>query len=466
MPSPNKGESKDAFVSRCMSDNEMNEKFPDRKQRYSVCNSYFSKADIDKSLESDKTTMGCGCNNCGSTSEATADEEEGYPPKCNEGYEVNEEGTACVPVAVTIELEIDDFKVVANEKNYHIEISGVAFHEGLNKNNWALTREGASSVVEQMIGADITLNHPDASEYGSGFDRNMDGGVDKSIVGYITSAKLLDTVNGGWEVRYVGTVVRSELYENLESGLWTRKDYGVSIGGSGIPIEAGEDGIIFGEDFTFDHIAIVHRPAYERASIENVQKVLIAEETNSTFIGHSISARDNKPEVKTVSDENVMEAVAATEAANAEEIESLKADLILSRARVKEFEDAENARAESERMALVDEATELGMSGHDDLSSDTLTNLIASWQEAHPEPTPVEMAPVAEPSTVVEASESTSAPRAVVANFLNGRMVESDEEIYERCWNAWAKAWNGTLHADEKSTMRAPMWGDAKELIN
>ena len=122
-------------------------------------------------------------------------------------------------------------------------------------------------------------------------------------------------------------------------------------------------------------------------------------------------------------------------------------------------------RMHESRQNLVDEATTLGMSGHDDLSSDTLTTLIASWREAHPEPEPVELKPVEESTTVVEASEATEAPHAVVANFLNGKLVESDEKIYERCWNAWAKAWNGTLAHEEKSTMRAPMYAEAKEVI-
>ena len=490
MPSPREGESKDAFVSRCMGDGEMNSKFPDEKQRYAVCNSYFSnppKAEIDKSLDSSESTMSCGCGgSCcseegdfGSTGRlagerpqkgAEADTDTGYPPKCKEGFKVNDEGTACVPVAVTIEMEIGDFKVVAGEKNYHIEITGVAFHEGMNKNHWALTREGALAVIQQMIGADITLNHPDATEHGVGFGRNMDGGVDQAPVGHITQANLYDVLGGGWEVRYVGKIVRDELFESLETGVWSRADYGVSIGGSGIPIESSDEGITFGEDFSFDHLAIVHKPAYSRANIETVRKVLISEEvpeqaeSDATFIGRSIPAVAIEPEASAMTDDNTTPTADQSEA-HREEMESIQAELILSQARVQEFEDAENARVEADRQTLVDEATELGMSGHDDLSSDTLDNLIASWREAHPDPEPVEMKPVEEPSTVVEASESTEAPRAVVANFLNGKLVESDEAIYERCWNAWAKAWNGTLASDEKSTMRAPMYQDAKEMI-
>ena len=490
MPSPREGESKDAFVSRCMGDGEMNSEFPDEKQRYAVCNKYFTnppKAEVDKSLESSGLTMSCECGgSCcsgegdfGSTGrlageppkkEAEADTDAGYPPNCNDGFKTNDAGTTCVPVAVTIEMDIADFKVVAGEKNYHIEITGVAFHEGMNKNNWSLTREGALAVIQQMIGSDITLNHPDATEQGVGFSRNMDGGVEQAPVGYITQANLYDVLGGGWEVRYVAKIVRDELFESLESGLWSREDYGVSIGGSGIPVETSDDGITFGEDFSFDHMAIVHKPAYSRANIETVRKVLLAEEQpkaakqDATFIGHSIPAVANEPEGTPMSEDNITDTESQNES-HREEIEAIQAELILSKARVQEYEDTENARVEEDRQNLVDEATTLGMSGHDDLSTDTLTTLIASWREAHPEPEPVELKPVEESTTVVEASEDTEAPRAVVANFLNGKLVESDEEIYERCWNAWAKAWNGTLAHEEKSTMRAPMYAETKELI-
>jgi len=217
-------------------------------------------------------------------------------------------------------------------------------------------------------------------------------------------------------------------------------------------------------------MAIVHKPAYSRANIETVRKVLIAggemkaTKTDATFIGHSIPAVANEPEGTAMSDDNITEPDSLPDS-HREEMESIKADLILSQATVQEYEDAENARVEEGRQNLVDEATGLGMHGHDDLSTDTLTTLIASWREAHPEPEPVELKPVEESSTVVEASESTSESRPVVANFLNGVLVESDEEIYERCWNSWAKAWNGTLAHEEKSTMRAPLYQDAKEMI-
>ena len=364
----------------------------------------------------------------------------------------------CQTVAVTLDLEIDEVEAIveATTGDTIIEIRGVAFHEGMNKNKWSLTPEGAKLVAERMEGADVTLNHPAASEHGPGFTRNMDGGVEEAVVGYIKSATYFTTANGGYEVRYVAHVVRTELFDGLESGLWSREGYGVSIGGSGVPVSATEDGLTFGEDFTFDHLAIVHKPAYDRATIDSVRRI----EKPEMFISHSDSGTDNRKEmVKAMTDEmNDNENFEA-------EIESLKASLVLAEAKVAEFVAAEDARVEEERMALVEKASDLGMSGHDDLKADTIRSLIASWEEAHPVSEPTVMEPV-ESETVEETPVAASeAPKAVVANYLNGKMVESDEDIYARCWNAWASAWNGTLSVDEKAKMAAPTYETMKEMI-
>lgn len=42
MPSPNKREKRDDFISRCMSDDKSNKSFPDRSQRYAFCVSQFN----------------------------------------------------------------------------------------------------------------------------------------------------------------------------------------------------------------------------------------------------------------------------------------------------------------------------------------------------------------------------------------------------------------------------------------
>lgn len=44
MPKPNKGESRQDFLSRCMGDSEANASFPDEQQRYAFCNSQWDSA--------------------------------------------------------------------------------------------------------------------------------------------------------------------------------------------------------------------------------------------------------------------------------------------------------------------------------------------------------------------------------------------------------------------------------------
>ena len=43
MPEPKQDESRDEFISRCMSDEMMNTEFKDPKQRAAVCNSQFER---------------------------------------------------------------------------------------------------------------------------------------------------------------------------------------------------------------------------------------------------------------------------------------------------------------------------------------------------------------------------------------------------------------------------------------
>lgn len=150
---------------------------------------------------------------------------------------------------------------------------------------------------------------------------------------------------------------------------------------------------------------------------------------------------------------------------NVEAMEALQAELVLANSRIAEYEAAEAARVEAERMVLVEKATDLGMSGHEDLSTPTLETLIASWEASHPEPTPVEMTPVESVEKPVEASIPGEEEAPMVSNYLNGRLVSNDERIYSKAWNAWASAWNKTLAADERTRMTAPSYESMKEMI-
>jgi len=313
-----------------------------------------------------------------------------------------------------------------------IRISGVAFHEGLNKNNWQISLAGAEQLVTQMIGADLTLNHPPIREHGVGFTRNMDGGVNDAVVGIVTEANVKHFEGDKYEVHYVAEVKRSELFPALESGLWTRGDYGVSIGGYGIPSATAEDGsMTFESDFTFDHLAIVHRPAYDRADINTVEKV----EATQAFIYHS-PAKENHPEGELVMSEEI-------ESMNAE-LEATKAQLVLANATINESVARDAAIAEESRVELVQKASDLGLNGHEDLSSDTIKSLISSWEASRPVDTPVVMAEAtpAPDNMVSEVVEAASESKAVIANYLNGELVETDAKLYARVWNSLVASYN------------------------
>ena len=434
-PTPNDGESHDEYMSRCMEMGYSKEQCMKAHEGHEFKEeAYYKKKE---------------------------DEEASYHSSCGVGEKMVD--GKCQKVAVTLDLDIDEIKAVliAETGDTIIEISGIAFHEGMNKNKWSLTPEGAMSVVRQMKDSDLTLLHPKANETGAGFTRNTDGGLEEANVGYIVGASFF-TTEDGYEVRYVAHVTRQEMFSSFDDGLWMQEGYGVSIGGSGVPVDASEDGLVFGEDFTFDHLALVKKPAYERANVERAvrkkkeEQLPIAGEESQTFIGHSI-ADVNQPTVKSMTEEE------NTEINYEAKIEAIQAELVLANSRVAEFEAQVAAKAEEERVSLVNKATELGMSGHDDLSTPTLETLIASWEAAHPEPTPVEMTPVVSmEKTVADVKASEDTPK--VENYLNGKIVSNDEAIYAKAWNAWASAWNQTLAIDEKGRMKAQRYDTLKEM--
>tara|TARA_R100001463_G_scaffold80099_4_gene134532 strand:- start:1219 stop:3591 length:2373 start_codon:yes stop_codon:yes gene_type:complete len=503
---------------------------------------------------------------------------------------------SCQPINVTMEVSVESISatVEASTGNTIMEIKGVAFHEGFNKNKWALTKRGAEAAVKQMFGADLTLNHPKAKAVG--FERNTDGGVNEANVGIVASAELKDKGQDGYDVRYVAHVQRSELFEALESGMWLKPDYGVSIGGYGVPISANEKGMVFDMDFTFDHLAIVHKPAYPRANIETATKmdetveakhggqhgkpgpndprktpakpnerrrgskknppgsakkpnksIVVSPATRKTisnkmqehnkkkkgsrasmgalltvfrrgagafstshapnmsrngwgiarvnaFLYLLRNGRPSNPNYKqdndllpkghprakrtasleetlisqtaswaeyrkgneTMSEEHIVE-----ENAQASEMEALQAELVLARAELENMRAMEAAKHEEARLSLVEAATKLGMKGHDDLSSETLESIIASWEASHPAEPVVEMKP-AEPAVASETSSPEPVSEAVVANYLNGKMIETPETLYSQAWNAWAGAWNKTLSGSENNDerIRAPKYNE------
>ena len=369
----------------------------------------------------------------------------------------------CVPIAVTLEIEINEIlaTISAETGQTIISMRGVAFHEGFNKNNWQISSGLAEMVADSMVGSDVTLNHP-SIENGM-FTRNMTGDIDEAVVGIVQDAFVVYE-GTGWEVNFSADIMREELFSSLESGLWLREGYGVSIGGTGIPdtAEETENGkmlITFSTNFMFDHLAIVHSPAYDRARIESVERKEV--ELSATVKYDYGSDLEYPQGAITMSDE-----ITEIKNDNSAEMEALRADKILLEAQVAEYENAKKAKSEEERMLLVNEATSLGMKGHDDLSTDTLTGLIASWNEAHPqiEEEVVEMKPIGasvEDDEPVAPATSIETKEEVVANYFNKERIETPKAVYAKAYNTWVSAWNKTLTPAE-SQFRAKSFEDIR----
>jgi len=371
------------------------------------------------------------------------------------------------PVYADWNLTIDtaSMTIHASTGKAVVVIKGIAFHEGVNKNGWEISRKAAEDIVRQMKGTDVTLNHPKPNAVG--FSRNMKGDVDEATVGVITSASI-EEVEGGWNIRYTAEIQRQELFESLESGLWMREDYGVSIGGYGVPDKVNADTgyAYFDSDFTLDHLAIVYKPAYPRANIEDAVRVESVDTneqekpvvSSSAFIYPAAHEMDNASGEITMTDASESETNAQMMALKAS-LEDAQAKLVLANALNDKHEAEASAKVEADRQVLVEKASSLGLKGHESLSSDVITSLIASWETANPS-TPEVVMEEATPA-VASTSESPSKGRTVVvANYLNGRLVENDETLYAKAWNAWASAFNSGIQDGQS----APMYNDLKSI--
>ena len=144
---------------------------------------------------------------------------------------------------------------------------------------------------------------------------------------------------------------------------------------------------------------------------------------------------------------------------------ALKEELVLAQAKIAAFEAAETEAKEGARIELVSKATEMGLAGVEDFSSEMLERVIASWESSRPAPKELSPATPAAQEAVVEATEAPE-HKEIVANYLNGERLESDKVTYGKAWNAWASAWNGNLSTvDRGNGLAAPMFDEIKEMI-
>ena len=108
--------------------------------------------------------------------------------------------------------------------------------------------------------------------------------------------------------------------------------------------------MLFDADFTFDHLAIVHKPAYPNATIDSAEKVAKAKYSTEPEKFDKVSAMTDE---QIPTEENESPVVAN------EEMEALRAELILAQATIDEFKAVEASKIEEARKELVAEAAEL-----------------------------------------------------------------------------------------------------------
>ena len=58
------------------------------------------------------------------------------------------------------------------------------------------------------------------------------------------------------------------------------------------------------------------------------------------------------------------------------------------------------------------------------------------------------------PVATIASEESAPVAQSMVANYLNGSLVETPSDAYAAAWNWWASKWNNSLSASE-SDVRA-----------
>jgi hypothetical protein len=201
------------------------------------------------------------------------------------------------PPSVSVESAADD-----GEADGRVIIEGTMYHDGLNRNYWGLTQEGAQKIADSLKGRDFTASHPFIRN--GVYDRAIAGGqgmpvgtVIETDVTTVDSASALD--GGQYTATYKVAVEEPAFASRYQRGTYTQEGYGVSIGIYGNPksatcsacgeqmstddcshsrgetVEASDDGEekVAGplyDDGISDHLAAVYMPAYPDADDTSV----------------------------------------------------------------------------------------------------------------------------------------------------------------------------------------------------
>ena len=174
-------------------------------------------------------------------------------------------------------------------------LTGSMYHDGLNKNAWGLTEQGAREIADGLVGCDHVAAHPQLR--GTQYDRAVFDGqgmpIGRVIDTGVTTAEQAMLDGGEYIATYTSEILDPVYKARYQAGLFDTTGYAVSVGIYGNPEEAtcsvcrddmaGCDHDRFDEveqdgdtqvagplydDGVSDHLASVYLPAYEGADAE------------------------------------------------------------------------------------------------------------------------------------------------------------------------------------------------------
>lgn len=154
------------------------------------------------------------------------------------GVSQSNDGTLPMPAAV-LSSEQPDVRVeeASEGDGQRVFLEGTMFHDGLNKNAWGLTQEGAEKIANDLLGDDLVAAHP--SVRNGKYDRSMTDGPGFPI-GEVVSTNVVSVdeamLDGGeYTAEYVAEVTDPIYASRYQSGQYTNDGYSVSIGIYGDP---------------------------------------------------------------------------------------------------------------------------------------------------------------------------------------------------------------------------------------
>lgn len=236
---------------------------------------------------------------------------------------------AAIPVRDAPSVRVESASDDGGDDNVLIE--GVAYHSGLNRNAWGLTKEGAQQIADSLVGCDVTASHPPLRQ--NRYDRSVHGGQGAPIGEVATTEvvtadeAMLD--DGEYTVRYIAEIQDPTAKERFESGLLTGDEYGVSVGIYGNPDDAEcsvcrdqmaecehdrfEEVEVEGDDATDgDTETVVAGPLYNDGESDHLASVFLPAYDNADASVASAVAGDSAAQTASTGTPPQMDALAAS----------------------------------------------------------------------------------------------------------------------------------------------------------